>query len=176
MMKKQEIFQDKKIILSWSIANLLLNFILPTSCSVNKCHRPRCKCCPLLKEYKEKININNNYIEINENCNCTTENVVYILFCHGCPKFYIGKSSNSLSLRINLHRNHINNENYRNLFVSKHIYQCGNSKFGCSIIFKSMKQPYVLEKMEIYFITLLKPELNRWFFIVFFIVFIYSSQ
>ena len=91
---------------------------------------------------------------------CTTKNLIYILFCNNCNKFYVGETSMALNLRINLHRNHITNNNYGHLPVSTHIKTC-NKLFSVIPIFKlHTNSDYIRKKMEDNFIFLLKPELN----------------
>ena len=128
--------------------------------SVKKCGRPRCKCCSIIIEYNEKINIGNNIIRINENANCMSKNIIYSIICKACSKVYVGLTTTSFNLRINLHRNHINNNNNRILKVSEHIYECGGN-FEATILFQSPKNTsFYLPLMEEYFIKLIRPDLN----------------
>ena len=110
-------------------------------------------------EYRDKIILKNILIKLNQNADCTSNNVIFALICH-CQHIYIGKTCNPLSIRLNLHRNHIENEIYTNQKVSKHLQDCGK-KFSITIIFKASDCDRIfLNMMESYFIKLLRPELN----------------
>ena len=125
------------------------------------CKRPKCKTCNILIEAKNHINIYGKKLIFNANMSCITSNVIYILFCNGCTEIYVGETSINLSLRMNLHRNHIENTNYRHFYVSKHIKNCGNSAFKVIPIYQvPNKSDYLRRKMEIYFISILNPKLN----------------
>lgn len=152
---------NKKIINSYrQTPNLMTLLMINSNFKVSKCKKPRCKCCNILIEYKNEIKINNHTIEINSNVNCTSKNVVYILFCDGCQQFYIGKTETNFNLRLNLHRNHIDNPTYTVLNVSRHIQQCKKT-FKASILFQTKNEDiYLITYMENYFIGLLKPSLN----------------
>ena len=73
---------------------------------------------------------------------------------------YIGECVNFRD-RYNLHKNHIKNEEYRNLNVSKHIFSCRN-KFKASPIFLIDSDCIIKRKTyEDKFIELYQPALNR---------------
>ena len=122
--------------------------------------KKKCKCCEIIIEYRNKLSVKNILIKINQNVDCTSENVIYILRCDSCQKYYIGKTTNQLSIRLNVHRNHIKNPEYSILPVSEHLRNCGE-KYSISILFKCEDcEEIFLDRMEAYFIKLIKPELN----------------
>ena len=127
--------------------------------SVKKCNESRCKTCSILVEGNCSTLVNNKPIYFNSNMSCKTPNVIYILFC-SCKKFYVGQTSCILRLRVNLHRQQINNPLYSFLFVSKHIHNCGNNFNVMPIYYLKNASSYVVNKMENYFIWYLKPTLN----------------
>ena len=140
--------------------NLLQHLRFNHFYTVNKCNRPKCKTCDVLIEVKSQISIENHLIKINSNMNCNTKNVIYILFCNGCSDFYVGETGIALNLRINLHRNHINNLNYGFLPVSMHIRKCSKSFRVLPIYKLPIDSAYLRKKLESYFISILMPKLN----------------
>ena len=128
--------------------------------SVSRCNTLKCKTCPIIIESRKSIMLNNYRAVFNSHMNCTTKNCIYVLKCDNCSKLYVGETSLSLRLRINLHRQHINHNKYGFLKVSKHIQNCG-SKFSVIPIFKLFHESeYVRKKIEHFFINKIKPELN----------------
>jgi hypothetical protein len=127
--------------------------------SVSRCNQKRCKTCFILVEAKKYIFINNKIVYFNNNMSCLSENVIYVIFC-SCGEFYVGQTSLVFRKRITLHRQHINHPNYSILSVSNHIRMCGGKFSVLPIYFVDSACSYVLEKMENYFITYLKPTLN----------------
>lgn len=94
--------------------------------------------------------------------NCRSKNLIYLIICDNCSQFYVGETSIALNLRVNLHRNHINNENYGFLNVSLHIRNCGKS-FKIIPFYKipDSYSTFLRRKMEWFFIKMLLPELNN---------------
>lgn len=127
---------------------------------VKKCNMNRCRTCPLLIEKRTSICINNNQVNFNKNMNCRSKNVIYVLFCNKCNAFYVGETSLNLNLRVNLHRQHINNSHYGILNVSTHIRNCGGFFKIIPIFQLPSSSAFLRKKQETYFIHLLKPELN----------------
>ena len=80
--------------------------------------------------------------------------------CRGCNRFYIGETGMALNLRVNLHRQQIDNPEYSIMEVSLHIRSCAQS-FSIVPIFKMpTDSTYLRKKQELFFINLLKPDLN----------------
>ena len=128
---------------------------------VKKCSLPRCKTCDIITVTKEKIVIADKTIFFNADMNCNSKNVVYVLTCRSCKLFYVGETNTLLRLRINLHRQHINNPHYSFLYVSSHIRQCGGQFDVAPICHIDNNSSYILRKTEKYFINLLHPKLNQ---------------
>ena len=117
-----------------------------------KCNNTRCKTCPVLYEFGGHLTINNVSITLNENVNCNSNNIIYLIKCSNCSKNYIGKTKISLRIRNNLHRNHIDTD-YGFLPVSKHIKSCGNKTYNITIIQQvKSNDPKKLDFIEDYFI------------------------
>ena len=126
--------------------------------SIRQCSKPKCKTCKIIIEKRGGISINNHFIKFNCNMNCTTDNVIYVLFCNGCTAYYVGETGNSMNIRINLHRNHIVKEGF--LPVSKHIKYCCGAFKVIPIYRLPIDSIYLRRQMENYFIKVLKPRLN----------------
>jgi hypothetical protein len=92
--------------------------------TVTKCLRPRCKTCKCIVEGTNFTFENKSIIYINEDMNCMSRNIIYVLSCTKCNKYYVGETSDQLSMRINVHRQEIKDSNLRHLYVSKHIANC----------------------------------------------------
>ena len=120
---------------------------------VQKCKHSRCKTCPILISLKKEIHLKGKTICFNQNMNCRSKNVVYVLICRSCDKIYVGETSQSLHMRMNLHRQHINHEKYSIQKVLKHLKDCGQ-EYSVIPIFKSTStSSYVLVKIEKYSIA-----------------------
>lgn len=140
--------------------NLLQSLNQRTRFIVSICGKSRCKTCKILLVNKTSIKINNIEIKFNANMNCTSKNVIYVLFCSGCSCYYVGETNMQLNLRINLHRQHMNNKQYSQQPVSDHFRACGGSFSATPIYQLQGNSRYHLLHLESYFTTLLKPELN----------------
>ena len=127
------------------------NFTLKTKQpEVTKCNdtRHNCQCCDNIIEGTNIEMENGDLFEIQESMNCKTENVVYVMFCMGCQKTYIGETGQKLCSRASEHRCHIRNKEYRSLEVSHHIFECAGH---LSIPFKIMpifKMPLNCTRIE----------------------------
>ena len=112
----------------------------------------------------DKINIGENVtFHIKTNMNCRTRNVLYMIECNGCKAKYIGKTHTALQDRVRVHKQQINNPQYRQLGMSKHIDDCcGNTpKFNITPFFKISDNKSMGCTKEKYFIEKFKPMLNN---------------
>ena len=136
----------------------LLNSYKITDRCVRKCNKINCMLCNELILYKNQITVNDKKVKLNRSVNCKSFNVIYILFCAGCDKFYVGKTEQPLHKRINLHRSQAKKPDPI-LPVSKHLYQCSNSKFYVSVL-QICNNSDNLSSSENFFINYLSPSLN----------------
>ena len=77
----------------------------PQSQGSHPCMRPRCKTCeihPSTSTFTARAT--GKTYPIRQHNNCTTTNLIYQLQCQLCPAEYIGLTTNSLSTRMNGHR------------------------------------------------------------------------
>ena len=78
-----------------------------------------------LKE-RASFNFKGKQFNINTNMTCTVKNVIYVIECRGCRKYYIGETNN-LRNRTTLYNQHIRHEHLRMIPVSGHIASCSNT-------------------------------------------------
>ena len=68
---------------------------------VLKCTEPRCGLCKLIKE-GSTFSFKGKNFTVNADMSCTVKNVMYVIECRGCQKYYIGETNN-LSNQTTLH-------------------------------------------------------------------------
>ena len=97
---------------------------------ITKCNESRCSSCETLVtgvQITLTVDGDQKIFQIKRNMNCLSLNVIYVLICKGCNKFYIGQTGGMFRKRLTLHRQHINNLNYAILGVSRHIANCAKN-------------------------------------------------
>ena len=67
---------------------------------------------------------------------CDSKNLIYCIICGGCEEFYIGETGSILRTRIRIHKQHINQPEYRKIKLSEHLDKCGNGHFSVIPIYK----------------------------------------
>lgn len=75
---------------------------------VTRCSTPRCKCCTAIvcdSSYSDFNNSTTFYIE--QNFNCNSHDIIYVIHCNKCNIQYVGQSSRKLKERLNNHRSDI---------------------------------------------------------------------
>ena len=101
--------------------------------------------------------------EIKHNFNCDSGYLIYKLTCAKCEDYYIGHTTNFRD-RVQSHKFCIENQNYRNLKVHKHIFECAgdlNIPFKMTPFFKVKRETLTaLLTTEDYFIDKMHPLLN----------------
>jgi len=92
-----------------------------------------CQMCPLSEHtFKTKVIIINNYhFSIIGNYNCSSINVIYLIFCNDCKLFYVGQCKNFHHRMLN-HLTSIKNN--CSTPVHKHFRSCSIKNFRCTII------------------------------------------
>jgi len=94
--------------------------------SVAKCNKRFCKCC-------ETINVGDTFTSTNtkqqyyveDDMDCNSENVIYIITCKRCRQQYVGETERRLKDRLNGHRSNIKNK--QNTAVAIHFNNYGHS-------------------------------------------------
>ena len=130
--------------------------------TVTKCLKGNCGTCQHLIEadkYAFKCGVS---FKIKIDISCDVKNVIYAIICRGCNKEYVGETNN-LRKRITVHKQQIRDPSIRILKVSKHIDECSSQdpKFSVFPFYKMNSDDGTFrKKKELYFIKLLKPELN----------------
>ena len=126
----KDIFQDKQLVKSNKQANNLKRLLTkakltPNAGYVSQCGDKRCACCKhLIIGDKFHFSTTNTDFFIKNSFCCNSRNLIYVLVCNSCSKFYIGQTSDTLRNRCRVHRQHINNPSSAPLKVSRHIAEC----------------------------------------------------
>ena len=125
---------------------------------VTKYKEPRCGQCKHIKEGSTFSFNCQNFTE-NSDMSCSVKNVIYVITCRGCGKYYIDETKN-LRKRTTLHNQHIRHENLRIIPVSGHIASCSDN--NPMFLSYKMNSDSIIERKEKekYFITKFKPQLN----------------
>lgn len=128
--------------------------------AVTKCGHPGCKSCLEIMEASQ-IYFRNSDITFNikKRMDCLARNVIYVLFCLGCERSYIGETVNFRD-RMNGHRNTSSSRTSAVAEVSKHIFNCGRGFKSCPIYKVREESKIARLVMEDRLIKLLKPDLN----------------
>ena len=93
---------------------------------------------------------------------CRVKNVIYVIECLRCRKYYIGETNN-LRNRTTLNNQHIRYENLRMIPVSGHIASCSNMDPKYFMLpFYKMNSDSIIDRKEKekLFIQKYKPDLN----------------
>ena len=129
-----------------------------------KCNDKRCCNCPYMKEGDTiHIKATGRTFKIQEHLTCKSPNVIYLITCNGCQEQYVGLTSNALSARFRVHRQHINNPIYRKIGVSEHLDNCSSLKlkFTVTPFYKTSSDKDKSYAKEQLFIKQFKPSLNK---------------
>ena len=126
-----------------------------------KCNDKRCLLCKIVIDsptYKTK---NGTILKRNFKMTCKSRDLIYLLICFTCLSEYLGETGNKINLRTNVHRNQIEDEDYRKLKCSKHIHNCGHNKFKIFPFYQCFQNCHFFrEENEKYFRSIVKPELH----------------
>ena len=69
------------------------------------CGRKRCQCCKMITPAAVTVKSSSGTtVRMNQNTDCTTEKVVYLISCSSCNKQYVGDTKGPLNKRMNDHR------------------------------------------------------------------------
>lgn len=121
-----------------------------------------CQTCKIITEGSEILFKKNNFnFRIKYNFTCLSKNLIYVINCTSCNKQYIGETGGTLRIRMNLHRNQTKHEEYRHLFVNKHLNSCSKGDFTVFPFYKmNSEDPQERISKEKYFIEKFETELN----------------
>lgn len=91
------------------------------SLTVKQCQIPQCKLHKYLKPLK-RLQYNDISMDITDQMDCSTSNIIYSIKCSLCRLIYIGQTSQTLRQRFQGHKSNILLD--KNKVLSKHINQC----------------------------------------------------
>lgn len=130
------------------------------SYSVSKCNDPRCGTCQYIKVGKS-FKFGDKVFIVNANMSCASKHVIYNITCSGCNEFYIGETGTTLRTRIRIHKQHVNQPEYRKIKLSEHLDICGHGQFSVFPFYKLYTDNAIERReKEKHFIKSLKPSLN----------------
>ena len=134
---------------------------------ITKCGDPRCGIClskQLIEGTEIDLKCGINFI-VKNSMTCYSTNLLYVLICSGCKNEYIGETGDTLRAKMRVHRQQIQDDNYRILHVSKHIHECAKEfhpQFKVMPFYKMSPDSTKIERevKERQFIKKCKPSLN----------------
>ncbi len=95
--------------------------------STTKCCKRRCATCNFINTDTEIRSASTGYwFKIQQDSNCESKNVVYLLSCKQCGLQYVGETKRSLRQRFGEHKNSVKNKKMNTLMV-QHFNQAGHS-------------------------------------------------
>ena len=106
-------------------------WIAPSTCvtSVNVCDSRRCLCCKSLDTntvFKSFSTGRRFILNYQDNFDCKSRNVIYLITCRSCGVQYVGQTKQPLHCRLNGHRQSIK-KNKLNTFLSNHFNSLNHS-------------------------------------------------
>ena len=109
------------------------------------------------------IKLNGRIIKPNANFQCTSRNLVYIMICTGCKKFYVGETGDELRKRFYTHRSQMEwDYDEAPVKADPHIRICGNSRFKVYPFYRPCRNSITYRRaQEARWIRTLNPALNR---------------
>ena len=125
------------------------------------CEDKRCKTCKAGK-FAKSFNSSSRGIcyNINQEMNCQTKNVCYLLTCESCDDHYVGETKRQLNHRINGHNSDIRLKK-ESLPVVKHFEKCSPTNFNVTAIEKCRsRDSYIRKEQESFYCKLLQPKIN----------------
>ena len=157
----KSIYKHKVFLKSKRHSPNLKKLLTKAKFKVTKCNGPRCGLCKHIKE-GPSFSFKGKTFTVNADMNCTVKNVIFVIECRGCEKYYIGETNN-LRKRTMLHNQHFRHKELRMIPLSGHLALCSdNDPKYFMFPFYKMSSDSILEKKEKekYFINKFKPELN----------------
>jgi hypothetical protein len=129
-----------------------------------QCGDKKCKCCNDISTVSMfNFHASGHKFYIKDDLNCNSQNLLYVLICHGCEEYYIGQTGCDLRSRCRVHRQGISNNS--SIPVDRHIFNCAKGlKKPYSIVpFYKLKTSVKDKRLvqESYFIDKFKPKLNH---------------
>ena len=106
------------------------------------------------------FDFNERHFKIKISMSCDVSNVIYVLICNGCKKYYIGQTGDKLRNRRTVHEQQVRDPSVMQMPLSKHIDECCTTlpKFKIFPFYKLFSENVSVRlSKEKYFIDLFKP-------------------
>ena len=95
---------------------------------------------------------------MNNNFNCKTKNLIYVVICQGCKDEYFGETSCLVKERINVYRQHVSQPKYPEIQEKEHFRLCSDREFqGLPFLQMNQENKLLRKTCENYFIDYFKP-------------------
>ena len=169
--KYANIFQGTRLIKSerqpQNLGRLLQNSVFSRNRAiwgVKSCNQKNCRACDYLQAtdsfYFHRVGT---HFKIRTTFNCESRNLIYVIVCQGCEKYYIG-STGYLRGRVSGHKSDLKKVD-KNMKVHKHIANCTSAisdvPFKIIPFYKCKTKTFAQRvAVENYFRRKFKPELN----------------
>ena len=125
------------------------------------CEDKSCKTCKV-RNFGKSFNSSSTglFYNINQETNCKTKNVCYLLTCESCDDQYVGETKQQLNHRINEHNSDIRLKE-KSLPVVKQFEKCSPTNFNVTAIEKCRsRDSYIRKARESFYCKLLQPKIN----------------
>ena len=125
------------------------------------CEDKRCKTCKA-RNFGKSFNSSSTGIcyNINQEMNCKTKNVYYLLTCESCDDQYVGETKRQLNYRIKSHNSDIRLKK-NGLPIVKHFEKCSPANFNVTAIEKCRsRDSYIRKARECFCCKLLQPKID----------------
>ena len=135
-----------------------------TQYRIHKCNNRRCKTCPTLSTSSEIIaNVTHRKYNLinhtNENINCHSQNIIYLITCMSCNIQYVGETAYPLHKRINQHRT--SKCGCENLINHSQTI-CTDHKYTYQVLEKLPGSGYKNDQLDAEMTTLRKSREDEW--------------
>ena len=164
-LSSKEIFKNYDLIIAHKKSLNIFQSINKSLPKVLKCNISRCGTCPILLTGPKFVVNNNLTLFPNKIINCRSKNLLYVLKCFHCEKWYIGETECELRIRVTLHRQH-SRTNYGFSKLANHLKDCAKlhheePKFNLFPFYQNYQMSKTIRRqLENYFIQKYSPPLN----------------
>ena len=116
-----------------------------------KCGRKKCLACQAIShvdhQYFSSSATGKKYLLPEEELNCQSSNLIYLVTCSACSMQYVGRCETSLKVRHHKHRTQLR---HKTEGIGRHFDKCGGyENFHISVI-ENVKKPHSIKDREVW--------------------------
>ena len=122
----------------------------------------RCALCGYIIE-GNSFYFNGKVFKIKTDTSCDTQNVIYVLVCKGCKKYWRGQTGDKLRNRRSVHERQMRDPSTRQMHLSEHLDECSHYQPNFKIFsFNKLFSTNISARLtkEQHFIHVFKLQLN----------------